>query len=160
MFPEATTLKRSYTFSKDLDEPEENHYNPYWQSQTQDRVRITNAYDNFNSLTELPVNKKRKIENGIAEYTHTPKRMLVFNKEEHSKEQDKENEDYHSHFAKEKLFNFVTPFAQSEKKKIDKFEDTSDYVYSPGKAFESGKREKRNIKPFSHYNRDEYELDK
>jgi len=156
IFPEATTLKRAHTFCKEEESPYGDE-NAYWQSQTQGRVRLTNPYHDFNSLTELPVSKKRKMETGFSEFT--PKRMLVFNKEEFKEEDEKGSEDFSINFSKGKnLLNFVTPYAQTEKKRIEKLENISEYTPSPGKPFASGRRTKRNVKPFSQFNPEEYEL--
>lgn len=121
---------------------------PRYASHNQSRMSNKYERDDQSYYSELPT-KKRKNETTVYEFT--PKRQLVFTKEE-------ENSD---EMGERGYNNFATPHANLDKKRGVKIEQNEDYTPSPNKFNHSGKRAKRNVKPlFSQFDPEEYELPK
>ncbi len=157
VFPETTVFKRAHShLGQEEDRNNAQEMDSRWHTQLQNRSRDMHFLQDQSYFTELPVMKKRK--NDPANYEFTPKRTLVFTKEEardHTEGKDEEE------FFAQRRDNFTTPHAYLEKKRNVKLEDQhEDYTPSPGKFNHSGKRSKRNVKLYSHFDPEEYELTK
>jgi len=131
---------------------------PRWYSQSQNRSRNMQYLQDQSYYSEFP-SKKRKNEAGMCDLT--PKRTLVFTKEESQDRDGNENEEFLLH-KKERIYdNFTTPHAYQEKRRHIKLEENAeDYTPSPGKFNLSGKRSKRNVKLYNQFPPEEYELSK
>ena len=127
---------------------------------SQARPRLMHGYQDPSFYSEIPQNKRRKLDVSVSEFT--PKKTLVFAKEESKETDTKLEPEYHGYRDKKKAggHQYRISYAQTEKKRVDNAEKTSEYTPSPGKPMLSGRRTKRNIRPFSHFNPEEYELRK
>jgi len=117
---------------------------PRYASHAQNRMASKYEFEDQSYYSELPT-KKRKNETTVYEFT--PKRQLVFTKEE-------------DEIGERGYNNFATPHANMDKKRSVKIEQNEDYTPSPNKFNHSGKRAKRNVKLFNQFDPEEYELSK
>lgn len=161
-FSEAKAIKNYNKNSrKNLEYPAspEDDYNSSYYHSSRSHKMLSHPDPGFYS--DLPVQKKRKLEAEASDFT--PKRTLVFVKEENQTPRQSEEGPYVMHLQRDKkngVASFKASYAQTDKKKMMKVEDTSEYIPSPGRGNMAGRRSKRMIKPFSQFNSEEYELTK
>lgn len=134
--------------------PEEDDNSTYY---TGSRSQLMHSNPDPSFYSDIPLQKKRKLDVTVSEFT--PKRTLVFVKEEHKTMEDPEEGQYTMLIHREKkngMESFKAAYAQADKKKrMTKIEESAEYDPNPIE-----RRSKRNVKPFSQFNSDEYELGK
>ena len=168
MLPETTVFKRNSQYMDDDEEGgnyhdgynnmmRENPMDPRWRSQAQNRNRHQQYIQDQGYYSALPT-KKRKDEASMYEQ-YTPKRTLVYPKDE-AQDNEENNDEYWMQKMEKGYDNFATPHANRDKKINVKIEKMEDYTPSPGKFNLSAKRAKRNVKLYSQFDPEEYELAK
>ncbi len=163
LIPETTVYKRNSQYMENDDEEEGNYHgynnnmmDPRWRSQAQNRNRHQQYIQDQGYYSAVPT-KKRKDEAAMYEQ-YTPKRQLVYPKDEG--QDTEETEEYLIQKREKGYDHFVTPHANRDKKINVKMEKMEDFTPSPGKFNLSAKRAKRNVKLYNQFDPEEYELTK